>query len=117
MKIISLAVVVVFAAIALVQAATDDIIVIGFTASETGKLNADSTPQLRGFQLWRDEVNAAGGINVGGKQYKVRLVSYDDQSKSDRVQQLYTRLIAAGRSRFPVQPLLIWANRDSRHRF
>lgn len=54
MKIITLAVVVVFASLALVRAATDDIIIIGFTASETGKLNADSTPQLRGFQLCRD---------------------------------------------------------------
>src|SRR5512134_1905192 len=104
MKIIILAVVVVFAALALVQAATDDIVVIGFTASETGKLNADSTPQLRGFQLWRDEVNAAGGINVGGKQYKVRLVFYDDQSKSDRVQQLYNRLIAEDGADFLFSP-------------
>jgi branched-chain amino acid transport system substrate-binding protein len=93
MKIITVAAVVILAATVSVQAATSDTIVIGFTASETGKLNADSTPQLRGFQLWRDQVNAAGGINVGGKQYKVKLVSYDDQSKSDRVQQLYTRLI------------------------
>ena len=104
MKIITVAAVVILAATASVQAATSDTIVIGFTASETGKLNANSTPQLRGFQLWRDQVNAAGGINVGGKQYKVKLVSYDDQSKSDRVQQLYTRLIAQDGADFLFSP-------------
>ena len=104
MKIISIAVVVVFAAIASVQAATSATIVIGFTASETGKLNADSTPQLRGFQLWRDQLNAAGGMKVGEKQYKVSFASYDDQSKSDRVQQLYTRLITADGADFLFSP-------------
>src|SRR5215475_15900438 len=66
---------------------------IGFTVSQTGKLNNDSTAQMRGFELWRDEVNAAGGIKAGGKQYQVKFVSYDDQSQGGRVQQLYTRLI------------------------
>jgi branched-chain amino acid transport system substrate-binding protein len=104
MKSISLAIVVVFATIASVRAATGDTIVIGFTASETGKLNADSTPQLRGFQLWRDQVNAAGGMKVGEKQYKVNFASYDDQSKTDRVQQLYNRLIAEDGADFLFSP-------------
>ena len=104
MKIITVAAVVILAATASVQAATSDTIVIGFTASETGKLNADSTPQLRGFQLWRDQLNAAGGMKVGEKQYKVSFASYDDQSKSDRVQQLYTRLITADGADFLFSP-------------
>ncbi len=35
-------------------------ITIGFTVSRTGALNVDSMEQFRGFELWRDQVNAAG---------------------------------------------------------
>jgi ABC-type branched-subunit amino acid transport system substrate-binding protein len=34
-----------------------DTITIGFTASQTGALNNDSTAQMRGIELWRDDVN------------------------------------------------------------
>ena len=64
-------------------------ITIGFTESQTGPLNVDSLGQSRGYQMWRDEINAAaGGIKVGGKSYTVKFVSYDDQSVGGRVQQL-----------------------------
>ena len=54
--------------------------------------------------MWRDEVNAAGGIKAGGKSYKVKLVSYDDQSQGGRVQQLYTRLIVQDKAQFLFSP-------------
>ncbi|WP_097460002.1 amino acid ABC transporter substrate-binding protein [Mangrovitalea sediminis] len=79
-------------------------IVIGFTTSETGKLNADSTPQLQGFELWRDQVNAAGGIKVGNDHYKVKFVKYDDQSTASRVQQLYVRLVTQDNANFLFSP-------------
>ncbi|MGN8160249.1 amino acid ABC transporter substrate-binding protein [Salinisphaera sp. SWV1] len=77
---------------------------IGFTSSETGKLNADATPQLRGFEMWRDQVNANGGIKAGGTDYKVKLKYYDDQSKAGRVQQLYSRLILQDNADFLFSP-------------
>ncbi len=79
-------------------------ITIGFTVSNTGPLNVDSTEQYRGFELWRDQVNNAGGIKAGGKSYKVKLVSYDDESNSKRVQQLYSRLILQDRADFMFSP-------------
>jgi branched-chain amino acid transport system substrate-binding protein len=85
-------------------ALADDIITIGFTVSQTGPLNNDSVAQMRGFELWRDEVNAAGGIKVGGKQHKINFVSYDDESQNVRVQQLYTRLIAQDKAQFLFSP-------------
>jgi branched-chain amino acid transport system substrate-binding protein len=51
----------------------EDTITIGFTASQTGPLNVDSLGQQRGYEFWRDEVNAAGGIKVGDKRYKVNI--------------------------------------------
>ena len=85
-------------------AAKSDTITIGFTASRTGPLNVDSTGQERGYDFWRDEVNAKGGIKVGDKQFKVRFVNYDDQSVGGRVQQLYTRLINQDRAQFLFSP-------------
>jgi branched-chain amino acid transport system substrate-binding protein len=85
-------------------ALADDTITIGFTASQTGPLNVDSLGQQRGYELWRDEVNAAGGIKAGGKSYKINFVSYDDQSVGGRVQQLYTRLINQDRAQFLFGP-------------
>jgi branched-chain amino acid transport system substrate-binding protein len=85
-------------------AADDDTLTIGMTLSQTGPLNVDSVAQQRGADMWRDEVNAAGGIKVGDKRYKVRFVTYDDQSQGGRVQQLYTRLIVQDKAQFLFGP-------------
>jgi len=81
-----------------------DEITIGFTSSQTGALNVDSLAQLRGFEMWRDDVNAAGGIKAGGKSYTVKFVTYDDQSQGARVQQLYTQLIVQDKAQFLFSP-------------
>lgn len=77
---------------------------IGFTVSKTGAFNVDSLEQYRGFELWRDQVNAAGGIKAGGKTYKIQFASYDDESNSKRVQQLYSRLILQDKADFLFSP-------------
>ena len=82
----------------------EDTITIGFTTSQTGPLNVDSLGLVRGYELWRDEVNAAGGIKADGKSYKVNFVSYDDQSVGGRVQQLYTRIVNQDRAQFLFSP-------------
>ena len=79
-------------------------ITLGFTVSKTGALNVDSLEQYRGFELWRDTVNAAGGIKAAGKSYKVQFASYDDESNSKRVQQLYTRMILEDKADFLFSP-------------
>ncbi|MBZ5567627.1 MAG: amino acid ABC transporter substrate-binding protein [Acidobacteriia bacterium] len=79
-------------------------ITIGFTVSKTGALNVDSLEQYNGFELWRDQVNAAGGIKAGGKSYQVKFASYDDESQSKRVQQLYSRLILEDKADFLFSP-------------
>jgi branched-chain amino acid transport system substrate-binding protein len=85
-------------------AAGEETLTIGFTVSQTGALNLDSLAQQHGFEMWRDEVNASGGIKAGGKQYQVRFVTYDDQSQGGRVQQLYTRLIVQDHAQFLFSP-------------
>jgi branched-chain amino acid transport system substrate-binding protein len=85
-------------------AADNNTLTIGFTVSQTGKLNTDSIAQMRGFDLWRDQINAKGGIKVGGKSYNIKFVSYDDESQNGRVQQLYTRLITQDKAQFLFSP-------------
>src|SRR5487761_806201 len=92
------------AAFVATPALAEDTITIGFTDSQTGPLNVDSKGQTRGYDLWRDQVNAKGGIKVGSKHYKVKFVSYDDQSVGGRVQQLYTRLINQDKADFLFSP-------------
>jgi branched-chain amino acid transport system substrate-binding protein len=92
------------AAFVTAPAFAEDTVTIGFTDSQTGPLNVDSLGQQHGYEFWRDEVNAAGGIKAGGKSYKVKFVSYDDQSVGGRVQQLYTRLINQDKANFLFSP-------------
>ncbi len=92
------------ATIVAAPAFAQDTITIGFTESKTGPLNVDSLGQSRGYQFWRDEVNAAGGIKAGGKSYNVKFISYDDQSVGGRVQQLYTRIINQDKAQFVFSP-------------
>ncbi|MGH9808042.1 MAG: ABC transporter substrate-binding protein, partial [Terriglobia bacterium] len=84
--------------------AADNTITVGMTLSKTGSLNVDSVAEYKGSELWRDQVNDAGGIKVGNKHYKVKFVDYDDQSQGGRVQQLYTRLIVKDHAQFLFSP-------------
>lgn len=80
-------------------------IVIGFTASQTGAQNVASKKQVEGLQLWLDDVNKAGGIKLkDGTVLQPEMKFYDDQSTTDRVQQLYTQLITADKVDFLISP-------------
>lgn len=80
-------------------------IVIGFTESQTGSLNVPSVRQAKGLRLWMDQVNAAGGIRLSdGTVVKFQAVSYDDESKKERVQELYTRLATEDNADFLISP-------------
>jgi ABC-type branched-subunit amino acid transport system substrate-binding protein len=69
-------------------------LVIGFTASQTGSLNKESKEQIQGLQLWLDHAKKAGGIKLkNGTLLAPEIKFYDDESKADRVQALYTKLI------------------------
>lgn len=79
--------------------------VIGFTASQTGKYNVSSTRQVNGLQLWVDQINAAGGIQLSdGTTIKFEPAFYDDESNKDRVQELYTRLATEDNADFLISP-------------
>lgn len=79
--------------------------IIGFTTSQTGSLNVESTRQTNGLKLWMKQVNDAGGIKLkDGTVIKFDAKFYDDESKGDRVQELYTRLITQDKANFLISP-------------
>jgi branched-chain amino acid transport system substrate-binding protein len=92
--VVGLSIIMLTAALAAPQANAQANVVtlkLGFTASQTGSQNVASTGQLNGINLWLEAVNK-DGITLGDKIIKFQTVSYDDESATDRVQQLYTKL-------------------------
>jgi branched-chain amino acid transport system substrate-binding protein len=102
----------VFGLIFVFQASTTDAaapkaktVIIGFTASQTGKLNVEGMRQINGLKLWVDHVNAAGGVKLAdGTVAKFDTKFYDDESKKERVQELYTKLISGDKADFLISP-------------
>src|ERR1700742_4729311 len=66
-----------------------DPIRIGLSVSLTGGVAPIGKQVLTALQIWRDDVNAKGGL-LGRP---VELVFYDDQSNPQNVPGLYTKLI------------------------
>ena len=87
------------------SAAPDRTVVVGFSASQTGKLNVEGIRQINGVNLWVEHVNAAGGIPLAdGTHVKVAARFYDDESSKNRVQELYTKLISGDKADFLISP-------------
>jgi branched-chain amino acid transport system substrate-binding protein len=85
--------------------AAEQTVVIGFTASHTGKLNVEGMRQINGVNLWIEQVNKAGGVKLpDGTQVKFVAKNYDDESKKERVQELYTKLISTDKANFLISP-------------
>jgi len=85
--------------------AAEETVVIGFTSSLTGAQEVSSKRQVAGFNLWMEQVNEAGGIQLSdGTVVKFSAVTYDDESAKERVQELYTRLITEDEADFLISP-------------
>jgi len=79
--------------------------VIGYTTSQTGNYNVSSLRQVNGLMLWMNEVNDAGGITLSdGTVVKFEGKTYDDESTTERVQELYTRLATEDDADFLISP-------------
>ncbi|MGH8708241.1 MAG: amino acid ABC transporter substrate-binding protein [Burkholderiales bacterium] len=66
---------------------------IGMTVSSTGTFALAAQSGHRGAQIWVDDVNKRGGIEVGGAKRKVELVILDDRSDKQLVPRVYETLI------------------------
>ena len=71
-----------------------DPVKIGYSIGRTGILAAAVSVQEQAYVLWQEEVNARGGLDIGGKEKrKIEFVSYDDQSDAGKIPQIYDKLI------------------------
>ena len=70
-----------------------DTIVLGAAVSLTGKYSTNGEHTKNGYDLAVKRINDMGGVKVGGKNYKFKVIYYDDESNSKRAAQLAERLI------------------------
>jgi branched-chain amino acid transport system substrate-binding protein len=70
-----------------------DIIAIGINAPLTGDIPKVGEGTKYAAEMWLEDVNAAGGLEVGGKKYKVELVIEDNESKAESAVKAATKLI------------------------
>ena len=81
-------------------AKADNPIRVGLSVALTGGVAAAGKQVLAGLQIWRDDVNAKGGL-LGRP---VELVFYDDQSNPQNVPALYTKLIEVDKVNLLIGP-------------
>lgn len=86
------------------NAAESGPIKIGAAVSDTGKFAIEGLSTKRGYEMWVDEVNARGGINVAGTKRKVQVIYYDDQSEPETAIKLIQRLISEDKVDFLFGP-------------
>lgn len=80
--------------------ASDGVIKIGAAVSLTGKMAYEGRLVKQGYEVWEDWVNSHGGIDVGGENYKVKVIYYDDESDPVRGAKLTEKLITQNKVRY-----------------
>ncbi|MEQ9606963.1 MAG: amino acid ABC transporter substrate-binding protein [Kiloniellaceae bacterium] len=70
-----------------------DTIVLGSANSLTGKYSSNGIDTQNGYDLAIKVINDKGGVTIDGKQYKLAVKYYDDESTPARTAQLLERLI------------------------
>jgi len=71
----------------------ENVITIGCAISLSGPLVKEGKLTKDGYDLWVKLVNDRGGLNVGGKKYKVAIKYYDDESNVQTSTKLIEKLI------------------------
>lgn len=88
-----------------ITAAGAQSIKLGASAPKTGPLAAGAEvthwPSVR---LWVDDVNARGGIDVGGTKMPIELIEYDDRTSGEEAIKNYQRLATVDNVDFIVAP-------------
>ena len=90
---IALALAATLLATTITAASAQEPVKIGYAISKTGPFAPAARTQLQTYELWADQVAAAGGIDVGGTKRPVKFISYDDQSDFSKAPAIYEKLI------------------------
>jgi branched-chain amino acid transport system substrate-binding protein len=74
-------------------AARKTIIKIGINAPLTGDIPKVGEGTKYAAQMWLEDIEKAGGLDVGGKKYEVELVIEDNESKAESAVKANTKMI------------------------
>ncbi len=91
-------------ALSAAPAFAQDVIRIGAPLPITGPLSPEAQKQQRGYDLWAETANKAGGVKVGNKRMKVEIVYVDYQSNTPRAVQAAEKLITQDKVDFLFSP-------------
>ena len=81
-----------------------EVLKLGAAVSFSGKYAKEGQLLKKGYELWKEKVNSAGGIKVGNKRYKVEIIYYDDQSNPKTTAKLIEKLITQDGVKFILGP-------------
>ncbi|MFN2159157.1 MAG: ABC transporter substrate-binding protein [Anaerolineales bacterium] len=79
--------------VAACQPAAAETIKIGINAPMTGDIPKVGEGTKYASEMWLEDINAAGGLEVGGKKYPVELILEDNESKAESATKANTKLI------------------------
>lgn len=85
--------------------AEGDTIRLGAAVAMTGAVAKEGQLVKEGYEFWKNTVNAQGGIEVGGKKYKVEIIYYDDQSQTQTAAKLVEKLVTQDNVKFILGPM------------
>ncbi len=85
-------------------AQAENIIKLGCAISFTGKLSRTGKLYVDAYKFAVEQVNKHGGVKVGGKTYKFKLIFYDDQSSPTRSSRFVEKLISEDHVNFLLGP-------------
>lgn len=66
---------------------------IGMNIPMTGDYAPWGLPGLYGCEIIADDINAAGGVDIGGDNYKIEIVAYDHGYDTEKAVQGYKKLV------------------------
>lgn len=81
-----------------------DTIILGSAISLSGKYSSNGIHAKNGYEIAVTRINEMGGVKVGGKSYKLKVIYYDDESTPARGAQLAERLIKQDGVQFMLGP-------------
>jgi len=82
-----------------------DKVKIGYAISKTGpNAGGASITQIPNYEMWVKDVNAKGGLMIGGKRVPVEVIEYDDRSNSEEAVRAVERLVTQDKVDFLFPP-------------
>jgi len=87
-------------------ASAQDVVKLGEIEAQTGSLNTYGWMSSQGMRMAVDEINKAGGFQVGGKTYKLQLVNPDTQGNPQQALIQLKKMLEEDKIKYVFGPFL-----------